>query len=484
MLQQRFKRIYPDKEIEIISTAMSAINSYSLLDFTDEIIEIEPDLILIYAGHNEFVGIMGVGSALASQNSRSTTLMFLALKELKLFQLMQSVIAFFQNQEQSTDSNLLNTNNSVNKRTLMAQIAKEKNITLNSELYNQGVTQFSDNLDLILEKYNAKNIPVLISTLASNEKDQSPFASGEGETSANSHFENAQSLLQQKKYHKALQAFIQAKDKDQLRFRAPSQFNEIIKQKVDVQSNKKLLHLVDAETMIRKDSNNGIIGFQHMHEHLHPNARGYFLLAEAFVKKIVNENLISNSHQQYASQLAWKDIPLTEIDKISASFKIKTLVSDYPFRDIKQLVKFGEPTSFAEKMAKKKLSNANWLTLHQEMLKHYQETTSGDKLQNVQQAAKIAGLIFDAFPNQHKAAWVAAQLYFSINDTEIAEYYIHKATLLQIDNIKYLMNYAYVLYTNKKILKANSVLEQVLKLDPLHAQALQQKKRLSKELER
>ena len=78
MLEQRFKRLYPHKNIEIINTAMAAVNSYTLLDFTDEIIAQQPDLVLIYAGHNEYLGIMGVGSAIAGKGGRLATLLHLA----------------------------------------------------------------------------------------------------------------------------------------------------------------------------------------------------------------------------------------------------------------------------------------------------------------------------------------------------------------------------------------------------------------------
>ncbi|MDC2888862.1 SGNH/GDSL hydrolase family protein [Psychrosphaera algicola] len=80
MLEQRFKRTYPHKNIEVINTAMAAVNSYTLMDFVDEIIEIEPDLILIYAGHNEYLGVMGVGSTFAAIGGRSATLAFCYLK--------------------------------------------------------------------------------------------------------------------------------------------------------------------------------------------------------------------------------------------------------------------------------------------------------------------------------------------------------------------------------------------------------------------
>ncbi|MDH3589474.1 MAG: SGNH/GDSL hydrolase family protein, partial [Gammaproteobacteria bacterium] len=73
MLQQRLSRSFPDRTVEVILTAMSAINSYSLLDFADEIIAQQPDAIVIYAGHNEFIGILGVGSSLGSRHSPALT---------------------------------------------------------------------------------------------------------------------------------------------------------------------------------------------------------------------------------------------------------------------------------------------------------------------------------------------------------------------------------------------------------------------------
>ena len=472
MLQQRFKRIYPDKEIEIISTAMSAVNTYTLLDFTEEIIEIKPDLILIYAGHNEYVGIMGVGSAFSLNSSRAATLMFLKLKELKLFQLMQSFVSLFQSDTHTSRPD------QTEKRTLMAKAAKSKNIVLNSELFYKGVEQFSLNLDMILNNYKNAGIPVLISTLASNEVDQAPFVSGKDESSANDYFEKAQQLMKQYKYEVAKSAFIEAKDRDLLRFRAPSIFNQIIKEKID----HKLIQLVDTEAAIRSDASNHIIGFQHMFEHLHPNARGYFIMAEAFVSKIIKEKFISKSATRYPKSMAWKDIPLTKVDLIAAAFKIKTLVSDYPFKKNKVAVQFDAINSFENQAALRMLKPYDWFTLHQEMLKHYQQSNSGDKLSNLHEAAKIAGLMFDAFPNRHEIAWGAGQIYFSINDTKIAEYYLKQAVTLQPKNTEYLMNYAYTLYVNKDVLSSMRILERVLIVNPNHTQALKQKKRISLEV--
>ena len=44
----------PSRNVEIVNVATSAISSYTLFDQVDEILEHQPDAIMIYAGHNEF----------------------------------------------------------------------------------------------------------------------------------------------------------------------------------------------------------------------------------------------------------------------------------------------------------------------------------------------------------------------------------------------------------------------------------------------
>jgi hypothetical protein len=56
ILQERLQDCYPEKKIEVINTALTAINSYTLLDYMDDVLKEDPDAILIYAGHNEFYG--------------------------------------------------------------------------------------------------------------------------------------------------------------------------------------------------------------------------------------------------------------------------------------------------------------------------------------------------------------------------------------------------------------------------------------------
>ena len=46
----------------IDAKAMTATNSFTTLDFARELVDCQPDLYIVYDGHNEFYGALGVAS--------------------------------------------------------------------------------------------------------------------------------------------------------------------------------------------------------------------------------------------------------------------------------------------------------------------------------------------------------------------------------------------------------------------------------------
>jgi hypothetical protein len=72
-----------------------------------------------------------------------------------------------------------------------------------------------------------------IGTLASNERDQPPFVSGldapDG-SSAKQRYTHAQALDAEGKYDEARTEYLVAKDRDELRFRAPESFHALIRE--------------------------------------------------------------------------------------------------------------------------------------------------------------------------------------------------------------------------------------------------------------
>ncbi|PCH96204.1 MAG: hypothetical protein COB83_06295 [Gammaproteobacteria bacterium] len=490
MVEQRFKRLYPDKEIEIINTAMAAVNSYTLLDFVDEIIEQQPDLVLIYAGHNEYLGIMGVGSAFAAKGGRLATLLHLKFKNWRLYQLLQDVYTLiFVPDIQPSKTN----------QTLMSQVAKEKEIIFGSDLYNQGIVQFEQNMSLVLEKYQQAGIPVMLGNLVSNEAAQVPFSSLEiidwqaikkhlSQSNATAEISRLNTLIKQQKtaanyyqlglnlqlvarYKEAKQAFVLAKNYDLLRFRAPSEFNRVIERL----SQKYEIDLVDVQAIFNENSANGIIDNKLILEHLHPTVAGYFLLAEAYVELIVKKNLINMPAETYARAKARTDIPVSIVDQLYGEFVIRKLVNDFPFTSKmnKGTEKINLPASrkFEKQALIKRIEKSSWLKTQQDLLVKYQQRNE------ILEAAKIAGTMSSAMVDNAEISYIAGQLYQQLNDWQMASYYHKKALQLQSDKVQYLLALAQDYFLLKRYQQSLSVLTTadnlVTKTSPQKQQVLQ-----------
>jgi hypothetical protein len=59
LLQERF----PGTHFEVVSTAMTAINSHAILPIAREIAQLDGDLWIVYMGNNEMIGAFGPGTA-------------------------------------------------------------------------------------------------------------------------------------------------------------------------------------------------------------------------------------------------------------------------------------------------------------------------------------------------------------------------------------------------------------------------------------
>ena len=491
MLDQRLKRTFPNKHIEVITTAMSAVSSYMLMDFTDEILAQKPDAILIYTGHNEYLGILGVGSAYAVSGSRETTLAFLKLNRLRLFQIVKGM---YYNISAGSRANQPNRN-------VMAEIAREKEIPYGSQVYEAGVTQFHDNLDDMLGKYQQAGIPVLIGTLASNERDQAPFVSKvspktngqlweqyyqEGYTAIRNHdFEAAftalakdlslddtaadayyaQGYVYEKvgKYEDARNMYLSAKDRDQLRFRAPEAFNDVIRQ-VAQQHN---AIVVDVQAALRKEAVNGIISSDLILEHVHPNVRGYFLLTDAYYETLRQHKMIGAWDNAIPKELAWQEVPLTEVDLLYAHYKIEQLTSAYPFKQTAATPNIPQPTNLIEQLAYGRYyGKSQWLDETTQLLDYYHKKNDGPN------SLKVALILADAVPFYPAYQSLAGQLLMANGQAAQALPYLKQAVVLVPNQPAALFDLAkcYSLSGNPAL--AKNTLAELLKIAPKFQPAL------------
>ncbi|MDM7860702.1 hypothetical protein QTP81_08845 [Alteromonas sp. ASW11-36] len=452
LLQHQLKSLYPEQNIEVISVAMASVNSYALRDFVEEVIALNPDAVLIYAGHNEYLGIMGVGSVYAGAGGHYANLIYLKTRHFRLVQLLQSLLIA----RPKIDANL-------DGRTVMATVAKERNIALDSDLFNAGLEQFESNLGAVLSSLSQHGIPVFIGNLVSNEKHQPPFESEpispDPERSARYYFARGTELLAANQHDEAQQAFSQARDLDLLRFRAPSHFNPIIARLSDEHQ----ATLVDFDQLFRSDSTDGIIGNEHMLEHLHPTSRGYFLMAYGFLTALQQQGVLA--HQDLDKEQLWQQVPLNDVDHYYADYKIAQLTADYPFNKTPQGFALSPPENQAQAFAQARFNGTDWLSQQQELLTLFQ------RLQRPDLAADVAALLADALATNHQAANVAAQLYRQTNQLSLAQYYARQATDLAPQEIIYRLHRAQVYYLLSQRDRAKEQLRTVLSQDPDNQQA-------------
>ena len=378
ILQRGLSNTFPQKNIEVINVSIAAINSYTLLDLVDEIIEQSPDAILIYTGHNEYYGALGVGSAQSLGNWRWLINSYLKLQYFKTFILFRNFLGWAKTQ---FNNQFYKENESDPSATLMERIVAEQTIPYGSNLYEKGKKQFEENIEAIIQKAVDKDIKVVLSELVSNLHDQEPFISVKDKdgNSAELFFNLARSQEANGKFEKAKENYYKAKDYDALRFRAPEDFNAVIKNLGDKYS----LPVVLFKLYFENESPNGLIGKELMLEHLHPNKDGYFLIAKGFYDTMKKNKMISAEWGEYDINKE-KNYGITELDSIYADLEIRHLKGGWPFHPKSvpnRFIQTFSPANRLEEIAFKVFQNKhyNLLSIHMELGEYYERQSNFDK---------------------------------------------------------------------------------------------------------
>jgi tetratricopeptide (TPR) repeat protein len=330
------------------------------------ILEQKPDMILIYTGHNEYYGALGAGSLESLGNSRWLIKLMLKANKYKTVQLVRNFV-------KSTMSVFSSDNKKTG--TLMARMAEDQKIELGSSVYETGINQFRGNLDEMLQMAKEVDVPVILSDLASNLKDQPPFVSNKksDESSADFNYKLGNTELSQNNSNSAIEYFIKAKDLDALRFRAPSEINLIIKQL----SKKYDYPFVSSFEKFNSLSSVGIVGDNLMTDHLHPTITGYQEIGELFIDKMLTENLLPNSKkvmETSTKQDAYvrDNYNFTHLDSTIGNYRLTILKGDWPFvekpQSLEEVITNFNVQNFSDSLALFVIDNKySWEKAHRKM---------------------------------------------------------------------------------------------------------------------
>jgi tetratricopeptide (TPR) repeat protein len=280
--------------------------------------------VVIYSGHNEYYGSLGSASTIRLSGSPALVRFVLRLKRLRSVQLLQNCL-------DGIRSHLDHRPDASTSSSRMEELAARDTLRLGSPAYRAGANQFESNLGAILGSLRHAGVPTYVAAIASNLRDRPPFASDTGglRTNAAVAFRAASAALDSNP-RRAESLFVRARDLDLIRFRAPSEFNEIIRRTADRNG----AVYVPAAELISAESSDGIPGKDMFFEHVHPRPPGATLIARAFYQAVAADDFLGHNAdttrlrtwESYASRM-----DLTRLDYRVADLILGVLENRWPF---------------------------------------------------------------------------------------------------------------------------------------------------------
>lgn len=346
-VEKQLQKQMPDRDVEVLNAGITGINSFAIASLAAQCLEAQPDLIVVHAGHNEFYGPGGPGSTAFNFPPALIRVAFV-VRQWRTIQLL--VGGYNKNGPQD---DLLNT------------LPQELDIPLGGSIYQQAKINFEANLRRIASHCSDAGVPVLLTTVACNLRDQAPMLpSSQGnsiaqqdavadlareatEMMASRDFDGALTLLRRAEeilpenanlhyrigqcYHAkgnaadARMSFSKSRDLDGCRFRMPSEFYSIVEA---VAESKKNCFFLDISSELTRAGVDPSPGNELFLEHVHYNFDGHYLvgklIAAAILSKCVGLNWDEAKELSLATardQLGF----LPEDDLAATSFAIRVL---------------------------------------------------------------------------------------------------------------------------------------------------------------
>jgi tetratricopeptide (TPR) repeat protein len=406
-LRDRLRRTFPDRSIEVINLGMTATNSYTVVDMAREVFAYQPDLLIVYDGHNEFYGALGIASRESMGGARWLSRLSLQLAHVRTYQLALDVYAAF-------TKIFGNDNDPASRGTMMERLARGKTVPFDSQTYRDGLDIFSANLRELKTLCEERGVPVILGTQASNLRGLAPFVSGmpsdtpaqtrtafntrfnsgmehrmNGDFTAaladfraaseilpghaEAHYCTAQCLDTLGRAPEALPEFVKARDLDELRFRTSSDFNTAIR----AMDNGTTVFCADIEATFAAASPDGITGNNLILEHLHPTAYGQFLVAGAYAQTMRLHQLLASGDQWTAADTLsddalWTTRHVTPVDDRIGARRTEALVTAWPFQPEEMPVSAISPSDslgqIADQVARGQI---HWKQAHDRAIEYY-----------------------------------------------------------------------------------------------------------------
>ena len=337
--------------VEVVNLGLAATNSYTIADLAGDVIEQKPDAVIIYGGHNEYYGALGAGSTESLGSYPSFVRLYLRLQRFKTFLLLRNVT----NTVLTTFRGGRSTADIEADATRMESVVADQSIAFGDDTYRRGVSQYESNLTSAITEFRRAGIPVFIGSTPSNLRDLRPFGTSivPPDSGATIVFDSATSRLTAGDSVRAGVMFARARDFDVVRFRAPGEFQGVI-ERVANQAGSTYVPVAEgiaAASLFRIPGNDLFL------EHVHPNQRGYVLIARMYFDALQRQGFLGRTVDM--SRFAgWEGytarMRMTDLDQRIAYHTIKTVTTRWPFVPVANQLDYRgtyRPADFVDSLA-------------------------------------------------------------------------------------------------------------------------------------
>lgn len=352
------------RTVEVLNAGIVGITSFGVLDIVRQSIECDPDLIVVYCGHNEFYGPGGVSST----SSSASRLAYSTMTTLRRYRLPQVFMRSLQPEPDPTHG-------------LAQLLTRDRAVPFDGPAFTTARAWYRANLEGMASVGRKNDVPVVFCSVACNLRDQSPIQSISSTTllpkdavARDQLLESARTMVEGGRFAEALElvekaerldetyalaayrraqcldglgkpelaakAYSDARDLDGCRFRAPGSFGRIVRETAE----KNGMVFVDIEGLMAQRSDIGAPGHESFLEHIHFNQEASWCVAGAIARAITEEIADQTWNQNRVPTAEERDelFGLLEQDHLVAITQACLLLEEPPFNaasDVEQHLK-------------------------------------------------------------------------------------------------------------------------------------------------
>jgi len=271
-LEWGIEKLWPGKDVEIINLGTTAVASFPVYDMVRQLASYDPDLVIVYTGNNEFYGSYGVCSTHFAGTHPAMLQFARHLQGLAFVQWMNKRMA----RDKNGPSEIL-----------MERMMASRHVAPDSSLRKKAAHNLSRHIEKMVVLCQKKNIPIIVCTLAANEKDMAPIGSSTmvddpAPVLALAEYQKAQSLAARGRNSEAAESYVRAVDMDTMPWRPTSLQNNAIR---DV-AKRHGVTLCDVQASLRKKCAGESIGWEFMDDHVHFSLSGQYEAAMSMIDSI------------------------------------------------------------------------------------------------------------------------------------------------------------------------------------------------------